>query len=225
VPITKSERDSIVESLKAKWATPDAIREENARLREALEFYADPWKFREPGEDAASVPDFYDEMDFGDKARAALAALSPPPAGGTPKRKRLVDCDRRSPPEWTDHWREWHRGHGCKLDPDAQPPADAAPAPVTTEGEQAKRVTDFAVSLLGSQLCERHQAEARTMPFDEFVQREKAAGCSWCASASAPPAGTHCRFDDVKRDSRQEAQHRGDQGDHDRARRPGRDRP
>ena len=30
----------------------------------------------------------------------------------------LHRCEHTSPPEWTGHWRDWHRGHGCHLDPD-----------------------------------------------------------------------------------------------------------
>jgi hypothetical protein len=26
-------------------------------------------------------------------------------------------CEERCPPEWTGHWRDWHRGHGCAQDP------------------------------------------------------------------------------------------------------------
>lgn len=26
-------------------------------------------------------------------------------------------CQNTCPPEWTEHWREWHRGHGCDKDP------------------------------------------------------------------------------------------------------------
>jgi hypothetical protein len=28
-------------------------------------------------------------------------------------------CDNFAPADWATHWREWHRGHGCHLDPDA----------------------------------------------------------------------------------------------------------
>ena len=28
-----------------------------------------------------------------------------------------VRCEHFCPPEWTGHWRDWHRGHGCHLDP------------------------------------------------------------------------------------------------------------
>jgi hypothetical protein len=28
-------------------------------------------------------------------------------------------CDNFCPSDWAAHWREWHRGHGCTLDPDA----------------------------------------------------------------------------------------------------------
>lgn len=44
------------------------------RLRAALEFYANPfaWKLvHDPG-DVVRVPDFYSELDFGDRAASAL---------------------------------------------------------------------------------------------------------------------------------------------------------
>lgn len=46
----------------------DAAQEENARLRKVLEFYANPV----PDEDGSGIPDFYDELDFGARAQAAL---------------------------------------------------------------------------------------------------------------------------------------------------------
>jgi hypothetical protein len=35
-------------------------------------------------------------------------------------------CTNNSPAGWTEHWREWHRGHGCEKDPSA---AEAAQSP------------------------------------------------------------------------------------------------
>jgi hypothetical protein len=52
-------------------------------VREALEFYADPfaWKKKhDPGDDVR-VPDFYSETSFGDTAVAALASLDVQEAG------------------------------------------------------------------------------------------------------------------------------------------------
>lgn len=45
-------------------------------LREALEFYADPfaWKKKHDPENDIQVPDFYSETSFGDTATAALSA-------------------------------------------------------------------------------------------------------------------------------------------------------
>lgn len=42
-----------------------------------LEFYADPRKFREKanGWDQFQIPDFYDELNFGDRAQEAIAML------------------------------------------------------------------------------------------------------------------------------------------------------
>ena len=48
-------------------------------LREALEFYADPWKaIKNSADPDAHVPDFYDELEFGETARKALAAPKEP---------------------------------------------------------------------------------------------------------------------------------------------------
>ena len=45
----------------------DALQAEVDRMREALRFYADP-----PRNEFVTVPDFYDELDFGLLARQAL---------------------------------------------------------------------------------------------------------------------------------------------------------
>lgn len=29
----------------------------------------------------------------------------------------MKQCEDFCPPTWTGHWRDWHRGHGCHLDP------------------------------------------------------------------------------------------------------------
>jgi hypothetical protein len=41
------------------------------------------------------------------------------PAWG-PSPEPLKDCSQRCPPTWTGHWREFHRGHGCKQDPEVK---------------------------------------------------------------------------------------------------------
>jgi predicted enzyme related to lactoylglutathione lyase len=62
---------STVEKLRSFEA--DLIAE-NARLRAALQFYADPfdWKKKHDRDDDMRIPDFYSEMCFGDTAREAL---------------------------------------------------------------------------------------------------------------------------------------------------------
>lgn len=42
------------------------------RLRGALQFYAEPWKYTDDDGDYVRVPDFYMELDFGATAIAAL---------------------------------------------------------------------------------------------------------------------------------------------------------
>lgn len=48
------------------------LRAERPGWREALEFYANPFSAKDEYGDAVSVPDFYNELDFGERARAAL---------------------------------------------------------------------------------------------------------------------------------------------------------
>jgi len=42
------------------------------RLRAALRFYAEPYKYTDIHGDDVQVPDFYSETDFGETARLAL---------------------------------------------------------------------------------------------------------------------------------------------------------
>jgi hypothetical protein len=58
--------------LKDEPSELDILREENARLREALKLYADPWSFKDKIDNETSIPDFYSETDFGMFAREAL---------------------------------------------------------------------------------------------------------------------------------------------------------
>lgn len=53
---------------------------ENAKLRETLAYYADPfaWKKAHDPDDDMRIPDFYSEMEFGDKAREALEQETKP---------------------------------------------------------------------------------------------------------------------------------------------------
>ena len=44
------------------------------KAEEALEFYADPFNHKDENGDDIAVPDFYDELDFGDVAKNALSA-------------------------------------------------------------------------------------------------------------------------------------------------------
>lgn len=46
--------------------------DEIARLRAALEFYADPFGWPPEDGNPIAVPDFYSELDFGAKAQEAL---------------------------------------------------------------------------------------------------------------------------------------------------------
>jgi hypothetical protein len=41
-------------------------------------------------------------------------------------RQTLPECSNYAPAGFSGHWRDWHRGHGCRLDPDAVAAARAA---------------------------------------------------------------------------------------------------
>jgi hypothetical protein len=53
-----------------------------AALEGALRFYAEPWKYTDCHGDDVRVPDFYSELDFGETAREALAAIDAPAPPG-----------------------------------------------------------------------------------------------------------------------------------------------
>lgn len=48
----------------------------NAKLVEALEFYANPFNRKDAGGDPVRIPDFYSELCFGNTANEALATVS-----------------------------------------------------------------------------------------------------------------------------------------------------
>jgi hypothetical protein len=49
---------------------------------------------------------------------AEALAPAPPLPEATPRKVDIEGrCTNFSPPEWAGHWRDWHRGHGCELDP------------------------------------------------------------------------------------------------------------
>lgn len=55
----------------------EAATSDAERLRNVLEFYADPfaWKKRHDPDNSIQVPDFYSETSFGDTAAEALSIL------------------------------------------------------------------------------------------------------------------------------------------------------
>jgi hypothetical protein len=53
----------------------EELEAENARYREALEFYANPFNHKEKIEKETSIPDFYHDTDFGMFAREALKEM------------------------------------------------------------------------------------------------------------------------------------------------------
>ena len=60
---------TVVPSLEAER---DRLKAVNAELLAALAFYADP-PYGQDERPKTNIPDFYDEMDFGEVARAAIA--------------------------------------------------------------------------------------------------------------------------------------------------------
>jgi chromosome segregation ATPase len=57
-------------------AERDRLRAKLERAKEVLTFYADPFGVCDESGEEVRVPDFYDEMDFWDRARFVLAELS-----------------------------------------------------------------------------------------------------------------------------------------------------
>lgn len=51
------------------------LKEQLAVAQATLNFYAYPFGRREPWGDRVSVPDFYSELSFGDRANVALAEM------------------------------------------------------------------------------------------------------------------------------------------------------
>jgi hypothetical protein len=51
------------------------LEAENARYREALDLYANPFNHKEKIEKETSIPDFYHDTDFGMFAREALKGV------------------------------------------------------------------------------------------------------------------------------------------------------
>lgn len=57
-----------------------------------------------------------------EKATATGSPRSPQSKGPEPIKPL---CMNYCPSTWTGHWREWHRGHGCHLDPSTPSPPQA----------------------------------------------------------------------------------------------------
>lgn len=49
-------------------------------------------------------------------------SLAPPSPAPPVSREEGAGCRNLSPPGFSGHWRDWHRGHGCALDPSKQTP-------------------------------------------------------------------------------------------------------
>lgn len=67
------DRGRVINELARAKANLSAQEAENRRLREALEFYADPFNRKDDAGDPIAVPDFYSELNFGDRASKALS--------------------------------------------------------------------------------------------------------------------------------------------------------
>jgi hypothetical protein len=61
-------------------------------------------------------------------ARVILKLYRPQPVAGSQlDRSQPVKCADYAPAGYAGHWREWHRGHGCNLDPSASPSVVSEP--------------------------------------------------------------------------------------------------
>lgn len=60
---------ALISDLASKLSSAEKRVEE---MEKALAFYANPWGYKDQYGDPVRVPDFYDEMEFGDRARSAL---------------------------------------------------------------------------------------------------------------------------------------------------------
>ena len=70
------------------YAEIERLTAEIERLRDALDFYADPGRWmKRNGIDDERIPDFYDELCFGERALIALNAVQ------QSERQTCAECD------------------------------------------------------------------------------------------------------------------------------------
>lgn len=82
-------------------------------INEGVDFFDDTWH-------CADCVAYFEKHD---PELLAAARRGPPPASEPTARPK---CTNHAPRDHAGHWRDWHRGHGCDLDP--TPPAPEPPA-------------------------------------------------------------------------------------------------
>lgn len=75
-------------------------------------------------------------------------------------------CQDRAPAGYTGHWRDWHRGHGCNLDPDRA-------AAIVTDAARYRRLR-----VLGVPKATPESEMLRSTDLDAFVDDDIARQCS-----------------------------------------------
>ncbi len=92
---------------------------------------------------------------------------------------QLNPCSNSSPPWFTGHWRDWHRGHSCDRD-DGKPRSEAAITEVAqhTANEDTGYLTDAELSFL----------RARTTSGDTLLVRAIAELTARRSAATRDPA-------------------------------------
>jgi hypothetical protein len=94
-----------------------AEREARERMREALEFYADPftWKKLHDPENDVQIPDFYSECCFGETAQAALAAPAEASTGEAERNRQADEAMREIWSRWFTFYSNHFRGGGIAI--------------------------------------------------------------------------------------------------------------
>jgi hypothetical protein len=82
-------------------------------------------------------------------------------------------CSNNTPPWFTSHWRDWHRGHGCDRD-DGKPRSDLAIAEIAQHeaNKDTGHLTDAELSLLRARTTSGDTLLVRAL--DELRERRAA---------------------------------------------------
>ena len=128
-----------IEGTADEWlAIAEAIEQRKRRAFARAAFAPGPdadhgrlWSPRNAASDATdAILTSYELAELVADIRAKLAPAPPasPPAVSDDR------CEDLAPPGYAGHWRDWHRGHGCKLDPDRKLPGATVRTPTPAPG-------------------------------------------------------------------------------------------